>query len=68
MKTAACVKLPEGCRPLNGQSCDGCPLRLSPKQGAMPTIPKAKPFGNRCSIDGTAFDEGGICSHGHQPG
>lgn len=25
-------------------------------------------FGNRCCIDGSFFDEGGICSHGHQRG
>ncbi len=25
-------------------------------------------FGNRCTIDGSCFDEGGYCSHGHEHG
>lgn len=65
-----CVKLTAGCRRLDGQPCDpGCPMNtpeIATQKALQPQEQEPiQPFGNRCPKDGTFFDEGGTCAHGH---
>ncbi len=46
------------------------PVKTKTVPSTLPASAEAAPasrsFGNRCSRDGSFYDEGGICPHGHQ--